>query len=103
MFLYVLCLCILLMQVQYGCQILTSSRMKPATRMPMGVSNRRHTSNMVYLLLVPQWPHPVIQSATRALKACLRLLYNGRCVTLSTSLISVTVVTADNQISDVRP
>jgi hypothetical protein len=42
----------LLMQVQYGCQILASFRMQLTTMMLMGASNRRCTSNIVRLLLV---------------------------------------------------
>jgi hypothetical protein len=104
MFLCVLCLCMLLMQVQCGYQILPSFRMQPATRMSMeGASNRRHVLNKVCLVLVPQWPHPVIQSVIHALKVHLRLLCNGRHATLSTSPISATVAPASNPIGDVRP
>jgi hypothetical protein len=39
------CMCMLLMQIQCDCQILASYRMQPVTRMPMGASNRKHTSN----------------------------------------------------------
>jgi hypothetical protein len=94
---YVLCLCMLLIHVQYGCQILASSRMHG------GAPNRRCTSNRVYLLLVAQWPRPVFQLVTCGLNEHLRLLCNGRRITFSASPISATVALADNQIGVACP
>jgi hypothetical protein len=51
----------------------------------------RHTSNMVCLLLVPQWPQPIIKSVTHGVNVPLGLLYNGRRANLSVSPISAIV------------
>jgi hypothetical protein len=65
--------------------------------MPMvGALNRRHVSNRVRLLLVPQWPQQAIKSMSVS-------LCNGRHATLSVSPISFIVAPADNQIGDMRP
>jgi hypothetical protein len=58
---------------------------------PWGASNRRHASDRVCLLLVSQWPHPVIQLVTHTLKTRLRLLCNVRCALPSTRLRSILI------------
>jgi hypothetical protein len=92
MFLYVVCLCMLLIQVQCDCEILTSSRMQSATRMPMRTLNRRRASNRTRLLVVLQWSQLAIKSMMCYLKAHLRLLCNGRRKTFNMSSISTIVV-----------
>jgi hypothetical protein len=69
----------------------------------MGESNRRCASNMVCLLLVPQWHQSTIKSMTHYLKADIEYLYNGRRTNLSVSPISVTVALSGDQIDDARP
>jgi hypothetical protein len=100
----VVCICMLLMQVKCGCQILASSRMQTGTKVRIRrASNRRHASNRVHPLLVPQWPQLTIKSAMRYVKARIRFVCNGRCATLSVSPISVIMIPTDNQIGHARP
>jgi hypothetical protein len=102
-----ICFCILCVYVCCWCKYNTTVKSwiapgwsQQTCKMPMGASNRRHTSNMLCLLLVPQWHHPVIKSVMGYVKACLEFLCNGRRVTLSASPISATISLAGNQISD---